>query len=344
MLTIRNMKHGLFHYGLATLTPAILLGVGAFAGGLWVLAAVLYLTALTSVLDRLLSVTRQGATQAPDTPLSIMIALAHFILLPVIVWSLVGETLATLEKIGLFFAAGLWFGQVSNANAHELIHRQDKRLHRLGMWAYISLLFGHHTSAHVLVHHRHVATDADPNTSRRGESLYRYMLRAWVGSFRLGYQAEQHRLQNVGRPAWRNPYVVYVGGALVFMMLAVLLGGWVALIIYVALCAHAQAQLLMSDYVQHYGLQRRIGPNGKPEPVADRHSWNSPHQFSSALMLNATRHSDHHAHPGRHYPELTIPDAAPELPRPLHMMASIALIPPLWRRIMDPRVDRWRDA
>jgi len=62
------------------------------------------------------------------------------------------------------------------------------------------------------------------------------------------------------------------------------------------------------------------------------------------MLLNATRHSDHHAHPTRHYPALTIPDQAPMLPRPLPLMASIALVPPLWRKIMDPRVDRWRNA
>jgi alkane 1-monooxygenase len=212
------------------------------------------------------------------------------------------------------------------------------------MWVYISMLYGHHTSAHVLVHHRYVATPADPNTSRKGESLYRYMLRAWAGSFREGYRAEAARLTKIDRPAWRNPYVIYIGGALVWIGIALLLGGWGGLLAYVCLAGYAQSQLLMSDYVQHYGLTRASDASGRFEPVAAQHSWNSPHWFSSALMLNATRHSDHHAHPARPYPELSIPDAAPMLPRPLPLMASIALIPPLWRKMMDPRVDRWRNA
>lgn len=344
MITIRNMKPGLMHFSFATLVPAVLLAVGAVLGGFWVLAAVLFLTIMTSLLDRVLKPDPSSIAVSADETLSVVIAVAHFILLPLIVWALAFALHSPLEKVGLFFAAGLWFGQVSNANAHELIHRQSKGLHRLGMWAYITLLFGHHTSAHVLVHHRFVATQDDPNTSRQGESLYQYMLRAWVGSFQQGHQAEAARLRHIGRPTWRNPYVVYVGGAFLCLAVATLLGGWKVLAFYVALCGYAQSQLLMSDYVQHYGLLRNIGPDGKPEPVAAKHSWNSPHWFSSALMLNATRHSDHHAHPGRHYPELKLPQDAPMLPRPLPLMASIALVPPLWRRIMDPRVDRWRNA
>lgn len=344
MLTIRNMTSAILFFAVATLTPAALIAAGAFWGAGWVLAAVIYLTAMTSLLDRL--ITREspaGAARFHDG-LSVLIGLAHLALVPLVVWALAADHLEPLAKAGLFFAAGLWLGQVSNANAHELIHRGKRGLHRFGLWCYTTILFGHHTSAHVLVHHRHVGTRRDPNTSRKGESLYRYMFRAWVGSFHAGYRAEKVRLEKAGKPAHDNPYFLYVGGALTAMLAALALGGWGALLAYVGLCAYAQMQLLMSDYVQHYGLIRATRANGKAEPVSAKHSWNSPHWFSSALMLNATRHSDHHAHPARPYPELTIPDAAPMLPRPLPLMASIALVPPLWRKIMDPRVDRWRDA
>ena len=345
MLIIRNMSRSILPFAIATLTPAALIAAGAVLGGAWIAAAVVYLTAMTSLLDRLVRHEPvAGSDSGTHDLLSVAVAVTHFGLMILTVWALSAAHLGWLGKAGLFFAAGLWFGQVSNANAHELIHRGARGLHRLGMWVYITLLFGHHTSAHVLVHHRHVGTHADPNTSRMGESLYRYILRAWAGSFRQGYIAERDRLARIGRPAYRNPYVVYVGGAVATMGLALLLGGWGALLAYIALCGYAQSQLLMSDYVQHYGLTRAIGPDGKPEPVGAKHSWNSPHWFSSALMLNATRHSDHHAHPARPYPALGIPEAAPMLPRPLPLMASIALLPPLWRRIMDPRVARWRNA
>jgi alkane 1-monooxygenase len=338
------MTRSLFPFAFATLTPAILLAGGAIWGGFWVVGAVFFLTAMTSLLDRVIKREVAAGDAAGDDILSIIIALVHLGLMPLVVWALTSDHLVPLAKVGVFFAAGLWFGQVSNANAHELIHRSTRPLHRLGMWVYITMLFGHHTSAHVLVHHHLVATPEDPNTSRKGESLYAYVVRAWVGSFRMGYRAEATRLSRIGRPAWRNPYLVYVGGALVCVGMAGIAGGLSAVFAYLGLCVYAQLQLLMSDYVQHYGLMRARGPDGKYVPVSDRHSWNSPHWFSSALMLNATRHSDHHARPAQHYPALDIADQAPILPRPLPLMASIALVPPLWRKIMDPRVARMTHA
>ncbi len=336
MIMIRNMKSQMRLFAIATLTPVVLLTFGATAGGLWVAAALIYLTAFTAVLDRLIHKISPDSEFPSGDGLSIVIALAHFALLPLIVAALAGP-MPIIEKLGLFLAAGLFFGQVSNANAHELIHRSTRLLNRLGVWVYITLLFGHHASAHVLVHHRHVATNADPNTSRKGESFYRYFVRAWIGSFRAGYKAEAARLHRINRSAWHNPYLIYVGGAVLFIASTAWLGGPKAVIAYLLLAGHAQSQLLLSDYVQHYGLNR-VTRNGKPEPVGTQHSWNSPHYYSSALMLNATRHSDHHSHPARPYPALTLPQDAPMLPKPLPVMASIALIPPLWWRIMDPLV------
>ncbi len=343
MLIIRNMTKQMRLFAIATLIPVGLLVLAALLGGVWVLCAVLYLTAFTTALDRMINTISPASEFPSGDGLSITLACAHLALMPLVVLALAGDALAPLEKAGLFFAAGLFFGQVSNANAHELIHRSTRGLHRLGMWVYITMLFGHHTSAHVLVHHRHVATPADPNTSRRGESFYRYAIRAWAGSFKQGYKAEAARLTRINRPAWHNPYVIYIGGAALLIALAFWAGGAKAALLYILLAGHAQTQLLMSDYVQHYGLERAT-KDGRPEPVSAKHSWNSPHYYSSALMLNATRHSDHHAHPARPYPALTLPQDAPMLPKPLPLMASIALIPPLWRRIMDPRTDRWRNA
>ena len=60
--------------------------------------------------------------------------------------------------------------------------------------AYVAVLLGHYASAHVLVHHVQEATRADPSTARKGESLYRFMARAWRGSFREGFRAEHARL------------------------------------------------------------------------------------------------------------------------------------------------------
>ena len=332
-------------FGIATLTPVLLLVLAAGLGGVWVVCTLLYLTTLTYVLDSLVKV---APAQRPESEfpvahgLSLLLAVLHFPVLGICVWAISHGTLSWIEAGALFLSAGLFFGQVSNANAHELIHRPDRLSHRLGMWVYISLLFGHHTSAHVLVHHRHVATDDDPNTSRLGESYYAYLTRAWVGSFLSGYRAEAARLAQISRSPLRNPYLIYVAGGIVLIACVGWFAGLAGVLAYVLLSLYAQSQLLLSDYVQHYGLQRARDENGKPQPVSARHSWNSRHWFTSAMMLNAPRHSDHHTRPTTPYPALLLADDAPMLPRSLPAMATLALFPRLWFRVMDHRVARWR--
>ena len=273
-----------------------------------------------------------------------VLAGAHFVLLGLGIWAVSGGTgIGWGARLACFLAFGLFFGQVSNSNAHELIHRADKRLFRLGMWVYISLLFGHHTSAHRHVHHRFVATADDPNSAEEGESFYEFAPRAWIGSFAAGREIETALRRQAGR-AGLHPYAVYVGGAAACVVAVTLVLGAGGLIAYLALAAYAQMQLLLSDYVQHYGLVRARGDSGRSEPVGPGHSWNAPHWFTAALMLNAPRHSAHHAHPARPYPALDLPaeGTAPMLPFSLPAMATIALYPPLWHRIMDRRLAQWQ--
>jgi alkane 1-monooxygenase len=56
------------------------------------------------------------------------------------------------------------------------------------------------------------------------------------------------------------------------------------------------------------------------------------------LLYHLQRHSDHHANPTRRYQALRHFDAAPQLPTGYAGMIVLAAIPPLWRRVMDPRL------
>lgn len=325
---------------IATLLPAPLLAIGAWAGGLWLLAALAYLSVFAFALDELVAVAQPPDAATREFPaadgLSVVLALAHFVLLGLAVFALSGGTgLGFGDRLVGFFAFGLFFGQVSNSNAHELIHRPTRVLHGLGKWVFISHLFGHHTSAHRLVHHRDVATPDDPNSARLGQSFYHFAPRAWIGSFRRGLEVENKRR---AAGAGLHPYAVYLGGELLMLVLAALIGGFAGVLVLVALATYATMQLLLSDYVQHYGLRRAVAPDGRYEAVAARHSWNAPHVFSALVMLNAPRHSDHHAHPQRKYPALELPEGCPMCPRSLPVMGFVALLPRRWRRLMDGRV------
>ncbi len=345
---------GVRSFAIATLGPLAFLILGAFFGGIVAWGAFVTLAILFPLADRLI------ATAAPDAPkgtkfpaadrLSATLAIAHFAALGLALFALTGGTgLSGWDRVAVFLGFGLFFGQVSNSNAHELIHRSNRLLFRLGKWVYISLLFGHHTSAHRLVHHRFVASPDDPNSAQLGEGFWDFAARAWPGSFVAGFEMEQN-LRTTRPPAQgigaqiraMNPYYSYILGGAGFIAAAMAVFGLGGLLAYLLLCAHAQLQILLADYVQHYGLSRRQLALDRLEPVGPQHSWDAPHPVSSLWMLNAPRHSDHHAHPTRAYPALRLGDAGdsarPLLPRSLPVMAAIAMVPPLWRRMMDRRV------
>lgn len=338
-------------FAAAALSPLGLLGLGLAFGGLWAAAALAYMTLLALGLDRLKRPFRGNAPEGAEFPaadaLLVVLALGHLLALPVVVHAIaVPSDLSLASRAALFLGAGLWFGQVANPVAHELIHRGARGLSLLGVVVYGTLMFGHHASAHRLVHHRHAASARDPNSARAGEGFYRFFLRAWSGSFVQGLRAEnalRARSTLRGRSRVLHPYAIYIALAGASLAGGYAIAGLPGLLVWAGLAFHAQVQLMLSDYVQHYGLTRARLPDGKLEPVGTRHSWNAPFWFSSALMLNAPRHSDHHAHPARPYPALRLPPAtdAPTLPWPLPVACTLALAPPLWRRRIGPHLARW---
>lgn len=334
----------MFLFVLTTCLPAVLIACAALLAGPWPALAVVSLTLLVAGLDHFVArvtAPSEGQDASADV-LSVLLGMIHLALVPLVVWAMAGDALGILDKAFLFTASGIFFGQISNANAHELIHRRTRGLNRLGVWGYSSLLFGHHASAHVLIHHRYVGTDQDPGTARLGQSYYHYVLQAWGGAFRAGWAAEARRLEQVQRSLSEHPYWRYGAISLLFLALAFTLGGFAGVVWYVLIALFAQQQLLLCDYVQHYGLFRRVDDTGRAEPVGDHHSWNAPHWYSSGMMLNAPRHSDHHARPYRPFPALALPTDGPMLPRSLPVMAVLALFPPFWRRVMDRRARRWQ--
>lgn len=327
------LPKGIDRFAVASLLPALCLALGALAGGIWTVAAVFAISGLVFGLDRFVP-EPAGAHSANSTYLSRAIGLVHIPLLFLCIWS-IGRPDTSLTDAGLLIlAAGLYFGQISNSNAHELIHRGDRTSQWLGLLCYASLMNGHHVSAHRLVHHVHAGTRKDPNTARLGEGFWRFVVRASIGAFVEGYRAERRRYT-----PGRHPYNTYLALAACSLLTAYGVGGAVGAAALLLISLHAIFQLLLSDYVQHYGLERRILADGTVEPMGDRHSWNAPHWYSAAMLLNAPRHSDHHTRPGKAFTDLSL-DARtmPTLPQSLPVMCTLALSPTLWRKVMDPRV------
>jgi len=242
-------------------------------------------------------------------------------------------------QLGLVLATGLVGGFCINLG-HELGHQRgaiDRVLARLVL---APTGYGHFTIEHNRGHHRDVATPQDPASARMGESIWRFALREMPGALRRAWALETERLRAEGHaPAgWRNEILQTGALTLAFWgALAAWLGpGVLGFLLPAAFWANFQ--LTSANYVEHYGLLRRPGPDGRPERCQPCHSWNSNHLLSNWATFHLQRHADHHAHPTRRYPSLRHFDDAPQLPSGYFAMFPLACVPPLWFRVMDPRL------
>ena len=137
---------------------------------------------------------------------------------------------------------------------------------------------------------------------------------------------------------WRNDVLQAWAMTVVLFAACSLIWGWAALAFLVVQAALGASLLEVINYIEHYGLKRQQDENGRYERCQPRHSWNSNHTITNVLLYQLQRHSDHHANPTRPYQALRHFDDSPQLPSGYASMMMLAYIPPLWFRVMNPRV------
>jgi len=331
-----------------------LVWIGAIFGGWTILLAPLATWYLFAILDGIVGLNVENADpQTPDEDLTWYTALTsawvplQFVTLYGLIWYVTrAEHLSGLGKFGVFFGVGVLTGTVGINYSHELMHQKNRVERWLGDILLSMVLYSHFRSEHLLVHHRYVGTPRDPVTARYNEGFHRFYPRVLKQSLHSSFNAEKAMLARKDLP-WSdlsNPFFRYWGLQGGMLLLALLLGGWSGFLLFLVQAGVAIWQLELVNYVEHYGLTRKHLGDGKYEHVQPRHSWNAAHKASNWLLINLQRHSDHHYKPDRRFPLLqnhTTGDA-PQLPYGYPVMTVAAMIPPLWRRVMNPRVRRWR--
>ncbi|WP_299843486.1 alkane 1-monooxygenase [uncultured Paracoccus sp.] len=250
------------------------------------------------------------------------------------------------ELAGLFFGIGIMSGSIGIVYAHELMHQRNRTERWLGDLLLASTLYSHFRSEHMLVHHAWVGTPRDAVSARYNEGFHRFFYRVLRDAPGSAWRAERNLLARAGRPVTdrRNPFWRYAVLQGAMLLLALALGGWLGLVLFIWQALIAIWQLELTNYVEHYGLTRKHLGDGRYEHIKPRHSWNAAQSATNWLLINLQRHSDHHYKPDRRFPLLQTygPDEAPQLPIGYPIMGLMALIPPLWRRQMNPRVRAWR--
>jgi len=250
-------------------------------------------------------------------------------------------SLAPIELVVFAVAVGTVTGGLGITVAHELAHRPGGPDRALARALLVTVAYGHFLVEHVRGHHLRVATPEDPASAPQGMSLYRFLLRSLGGGFVHAWQLEARRLSRRGRSAWHLSNWVLSGSlaSLLLLACAALAGGTAGLILAVVQAAWAVVLLEIVNYIEHYGLQRRC-IDGRYEPVGARHAWNSDFRFSNWMLFNLQLHADHHLHAEKPFAELRSLSEAPQLPAGYPLLVPIAMLPPLWFRIMDPAVRR----
>lgn len=247
-----------------------------------------------------------------------------------------------LAPIGLTASVGLTSGIFGIVAAHEMVHSQRAAERALGLTFFACIGYMHFRIAHVHGHHVRAATFEDPASARKGETAYAFVVRSTLGQAREAWAFERKRLLRRGRPVWSvgNRMLLYLVTELLVLAAAAMLG-WAALAFWIGQAVVAIITLELFNYIAHYGLERRRTPAGGYERLAARHSWNSTRRMNNWSLFNMGRHSDHHRRPTRAYQRLEPETAAPELPTGYAGAILMALVPPLWRKVMDRRADAW---
>lgn len=317
-------------------------------GGWFVLSGAIFMFGCVPLLDAMLGLETENRVDGAWAPvlraLPMLFVPAHLITLALVL-ARVQQLGPTIEALGIVFAIGLG-GAIAIVVAHELMHRSSWAEQRLAEVLMASTSYTHFCVEHVHGHHKRVATPDDPASAHQGESLYRFFPRTLLGSWRSAWAVEAQRAARNGRSTWgiHNRLVIYL--LVQVALLAAVAGAWgpLGLAAFVGQSLVAVLLLETINYIEHYGLSRAETAPGKYERVRPEHSWNASHLVSNRMLLSLARHSDHHAFVQRPYSELRHWEGAPQLPFGYATMVLLALVPPLWFRVMDDRVDRWNET
>nr|MCS5537181.1 fatty acid desaturase [Candidatus Poseidoniaceae archaeon] len=228
------------------------------------------------------------------------------------------------------FSTGLVAGASGIINAHEQGHRRKGSpiwwLARLNL---LWVQYLHFTTEHNHGHHRNYATKIAPASAPKGRGLWTQIVRTIPLQFRSAWRTHSDK----GKTGLTNPIL---HGLLI--QIALVVGLWLGLgqdiaIIFLIQAAFAIILLEYVNYLQHYGLQREVG-----ERHTIMHSWECRKVWSRWTLLELPLHPAHHLKASDPMWKLECHDGSPQLPTGYYGCFWLSVFPPLWRRIMDPRI------
>lgn len=247
----------------------------------------------------------------------------------------------TADLIGTIFGMGFLVTGMAINTGHELTHQIHSKPHMLcGRWLLSMAAIPEFAIEHVYGHHAHLGTDRDPATARRGDNVYGFFLRSTIGGHLSAWRIETARLRRLGKGRLTADNRMLRGYLMtaVWPVLFFLAAGLQGALVWAGIALFSRFVLEVVNYMEHYGLVRDPG-----RPVAPWHSWNSNAAMSDMILFSLTRHSAHHEKGTTRYWDLQAYRDMPTLPFGYLTTIFICLVPPLWWRVMHPRLDAWEE-
>lgn len=257
-------------------------------------------------------------------------------------WTISHTGLQIHEYLGLTFSVGICLGVMGINVAHELGHRQNAFERILAKMLLLPNNYMHFIIEHNRGHHKNVSTPLDPASSKKNEIIYLFYFRTIIYSYLSAWELEKIRLERSGKNiiSPENEMIRFALFQGLFAAVIFLLFGAKALVFYFAVSLLGILLLETVNYVEHYGLRRKEVAPGIYEKVKPTHSWNSDHELGRIFLYELTRHSDHHYKAQRKYQILRHFDESPQLPTGYPGCMIMALVPPLWFAVMNPRIEK----
>lgn len=286
---------------------------------------------------------KEKSSRMYDYILYSMVPLQYFLLV-YFLFSLKEEGLQFYEILGRVVSFGIACVTIGINVAHELGHRVKTSEQNMAKALLLTSQYMHFIIEHNKGHHKRVATDEDPASARYGESLYAFWVRSVIFSYLSAWKLEAERLTKKNLAVWsiHNEMIQFVLIQLA-LIAAIYLGfGLMPLFWYLVSALLGILFFETVNYLEHYGLRRKMIDGNKYERVLPVHSWNSNHFMGRSILFEVTRHSDHHYLASRKYQILRHFDDAPLLPAGYPTMILLAFIPPLWFYVMHRHIEKIR--
>lgn len=253
------------------------------------------------------------------------------------------------EWIGFVIGFALVTGGIGITVAHELGHKKSALEQFYSKVLLMTVCYMHFFIEHNRGHHVYVATPEDPATARRNENFFRFWVRSVFVGYAHAWQHEKARLKRAEQPVWSHHNQMFWFAILPMIFCALLTWvfsppreiNWSIPVFFFAQSIFAFTLLELVNYVEHYGIVRKQLPDGRYERVNPLHSWNASHLLSNFFLFQLQRHADHHAYAIKRYQVLDHHEESPQLPFGYPTMIILALIPPVWFRFMNHRLEAW---